>query len=35
VARKPGSGAKLKVSKEEITRMLEAYTLNKKQRKKL
>lgn len=35
VARKPGSGAKLKVSKEDITRLLEACTLNKKQRKKL
>jgi hypothetical protein len=35
VARKPGSGAKLKVSAEEITRLLEACILNKKQRKKL
>jgi hypothetical protein len=35
VARKPGSGAPLKISKEEVTRLLESCTLNKKQRKKL
>ena len=35
VARKEGSGAKPKVSEEEITRLLEACTLSKKQRKKL
>jgi len=35
VARKEGSGAKPKISEEEISRLLKACTLNKKQRKKL
>jgi hypothetical protein len=35
IARKPGSGAKPRHTVEEITRVLEACTLNKKQRKKL
>ena len=34
-ARKPGSGARPKVTEEEITSLLEACTLSKKQRKKL
>jgi hypothetical protein len=35
VTRKPGSGAKPKISKEEICQLLEAYTLDRTQRKKL
>ena len=35
VARKEGSRAKPKISEKEITRLLEACTLDKKQRKKL
>jgi hypothetical protein len=35
ITRKPGSGAKPKISAEEVTSLLEACTLNKKQRKKL
>ena len=35
VTRKPGSGAKPQITTEEITSLLEACTLNKKQRKKL
>ncbi|KAH6714497.1 hypothetical protein BKA61DRAFT_673819 [Leptodontidium sp. MPI-SDFR-AT-0119] len=35
IRQKAGSGAKPKISDEEITNLLEAYTLNKKQRKKL
>jgi hypothetical protein len=35
VARKPGTGAKPKITEEEVTGLLEACTLNKKQRKKL
>jgi hypothetical protein len=35
IARKPGSGALPKISEEQVTSLLEACTLNKKQRKKL
>jgi hypothetical protein len=35
IARKPGSGAKPKITDEEVLELLEACTLNKKQRKKL
>jgi hypothetical protein len=35
VARKPGSGAKPKITDDEILELLEACTLNKKQQKKL
>jgi hypothetical protein len=35
VTRKPGSGAKPKITEQEITTILDSYTTNKKQRKKL
>ena len=35
IARKPGSGAKEKITDEEVLELLEACTLNRKQRKKL
>jgi hypothetical protein len=35
VARKPGSGAPVRLTVDTVTQLLEAYTLNKKQRKKL